>query len=91
MIDISGYVPKEQGEVASVLEPVAERFVFASSVSAYAGWPLEALAEALEVLECPPMLVRTTAVTATRARPCTGSQRPGVSVPCWRCSDPSVR
>ncbi|WP_028922882.1 NAD-dependent epimerase/dehydratase family protein [Pseudonocardia acaciae] len=54
VIDTSGYVPREQGEVARALKPVAERFVFVSSVSVYARWPLEPLTEASEVLECPP-------------------------------------
>lgn len=54
VIDTSGYVPREAGLIARVLEPVAERFVFVSSVSAYAGWPVEPLSEDSEVLECPP-------------------------------------
>lgn len=54
VIDTSGYVPRESGVIARVLEPVAERFVFVSSVSAYAGWPMEPLSEDSEVLECPP-------------------------------------
>lgn len=54
VVDTSGYVPREQGVIARALEPAAERFVLVSSVSVYAGWPLEALTEASEVLECPP-------------------------------------
>lgn len=54
VVDTSGYVPREEGLVARVLEPVAGRFVFVSSVSAYAGWPVEPLTEASAVLECPP-------------------------------------
>lgn len=54
VVDTSGYVPREQGVIARALEPVAGRFVFISSVSVYAGWPLEPLTEASEVLECPP-------------------------------------
>lgn len=54
VIDTSGYVPRESGMVARALEPVTERFVFVSSVSAYAGWPVEPLRETSEVLECPP-------------------------------------
>jgi nucleoside-diphosphate-sugar epimerase len=54
VVDTSGYVPREEGVIARALEPVAERFVFVSSVSVYVGWPLEPLTEASEVLECPP-------------------------------------
>lgn len=54
VVDTSGFVPREVGVVAQALEPVAGRLVFVSSVSAYAGWPLEPLTEAAEVLECPP-------------------------------------
>lgn len=54
VVDTSGYVPRESGMIARVLEPVTERFVFVSSVSAYAGWPVEPLSEDSEVLECPP-------------------------------------
>ena len=54
VIDTSGYVPRESGVIARILEPVAERFVFVSSVSVYAGWPVEPLSEDSEVLECPP-------------------------------------
>lgn len=54
VVDTSGYVPRESGVIARVLEPVAARFVFVSSVSAYAGWPVEPLTEASPLLECPP-------------------------------------
>lgn len=54
VIDTSGYVPRGSGMIARVLEPVAERFVFVSSVSVYAGWPVEPLSEDSDVLECPP-------------------------------------
>jgi len=54
VVDTAGYVPRESGAIARALDPVAQRFVFVSSVSAYAGWPLEPLTERSEVLECPP-------------------------------------
>ncbi|MGI9004366.1 MAG: reductase [Pseudonocardia sp.] len=54
VVDTAGFVPRESGTVARALEPVVGRFVFVSSVSAYAGWPVEPLTEASEVLECPP-------------------------------------
>ena len=54
VIDTSGYVPRESGMIARVLEPVAARMVFVSSVSAYVGWPVEPLTEASPVLQCPP-------------------------------------
>lgn len=54
VVDTSGYVPREVGQVARALEPVAGRYVFVSSVSAYAGWPVEPLTEASALLECPP-------------------------------------
>lgn len=54
VVDTSGYVPRESGVVARALEPVAGRFVFVSSVSAYVGWPVRPLTEASELLACPP-------------------------------------
>ena len=54
VVDTAGYVPRESGMVARALESVAGRFVLVSSVSAYAGWPMEPLTESSEVLECPP-------------------------------------
>jgi 2'-hydroxyisoflavone reductase len=54
VVDTSGYVPRESGAIARALEPVAGRFVFVSSVSAYTGWPVEPLTEDSMVLDCPP-------------------------------------
>jgi len=54
VVDTSGYVPRAALAVARALEPVAERYVFVSTVSAYQGWPVEPLTEASPVLECPP-------------------------------------
>lgn len=54
VIDTSGFIPRETLTVAEALKPMVERYVFISSVSAYAGWPLEPLTEDSELLECPP-------------------------------------
>ncbi|MQA11072.1 MAG: NAD-dependent epimerase [Pseudonocardiaceae bacterium] len=54
VVDTSGYVPREVLAVARALEPVAHRYVFASTVSVYEGWPTEPLTEDSAVLECPP-------------------------------------
>lgn len=54
VVDTSGFVPRETLAVARALEAVADRYVFISSVSAYRGWPIEALTEDSPVLECPP-------------------------------------
>ena len=54
VIDTSGYVPREVLDSSERLEPVAERYVFMSTVSVYRGWPVEPLSEASEVLYCPP-------------------------------------
>ncbi|WP_211269265.1 reductase [Saccharothrix syringae] len=54
VVDTSGYVPREVLTLACVLEPVVDRYVFVSSVSAYAGWPIEPLTESSPVLKCPP-------------------------------------
>jgi 2'-hydroxyisoflavone reductase len=54
VVGASGYVPRESRAIARELEPVAAQFVFVSSVSAYAGWPVEPLTEESAVLDCPP-------------------------------------
>jgi len=54
VVDTSGYVPRNVLDVARVLEPVAGRYVFMSTVSVYAGWPVEPLDEGSAVLPCPP-------------------------------------
>ncbi|WP_088284976.1 NAD-dependent epimerase/dehydratase family protein [Kineosporia sp. A_224] len=54
VIDTSGYVPRNVLAVARALEPVTGHCVFVSTVSAYAGWPNEALTEASSLLKCPP-------------------------------------
>jgi nucleoside-diphosphate-sugar epimerase len=53
VVDTSGYVPREVLAVARALEPVVDRYVFVSTVSAYEGWPLEPLTEESAVLACP--------------------------------------
>ncbi|MGB3439673.1 MAG: NAD-dependent epimerase/dehydratase family protein [Actinophytocola sp.] len=53
VVDTSGFVPRETLAVARALEPVVDRYVFISSVSAYEGWPIEPLTEDSAVLECP--------------------------------------
>lgn len=53
VVDTSGYAPQESGLIARVLEPVVQRFVFVSSVSAYSDWPLKPLTEQSELLSCP--------------------------------------
>ena len=52
-MDTSGYVPREVLAVARALEPVADRYVFVSTVSVYQGWPVEPLTEDSPVLDCP--------------------------------------
>lgn len=54
VVDTSGYVPREVLSLARTLEPVVGRYVFVSTVSAYADWPVEPLTEDSSVLECPP-------------------------------------
>ena len=54
VIDCSGYVPRNVLSVANALDPRTSRYVFISSVSAYAGWPTEPLTEQSEVLPAPP-------------------------------------
>lgn len=53
VVDTSGFVPRESGVLARALEPATGRFVFVSSVSAYAGWPSQPLTESSPLLECP--------------------------------------
>jgi 2'-hydroxyisoflavone reductase len=54
VVDTSGYVPRDVLAMARALEPVVGRYVFVSTVSVYAGWPIEPLSEDSEVLDCPP-------------------------------------
>jgi NAD dependent epimerase/dehydratase family len=54
VIDCSGYVPSNVLDVAQALAPSVGRYVFMSTVSVYADWPIKPLNEASTVLECPP-------------------------------------
>jgi 2'-hydroxyisoflavone reductase len=54
VVDTSGYVPRNVLAVVTALEPVANRFLFMSTVSVYADWPVKALSEDSPVLQCPP-------------------------------------
>jgi 2'-hydroxyisoflavone reductase len=53
-VDCSGYVPRNVLGVAGALAPQIGRYVFVSTVSAYADWPSEPLSEASALLPCPP-------------------------------------
>lgn len=52
-VDTSSFVPRETLAVAKALEPVVGRYVLISTVSVYAGWPVEPLTEESRVLDCP--------------------------------------
>ncbi|GIJ43947.1 reductase [Virgisporangium aliadipatigenens] len=54
VIDTSGYVPRNVGDVARGLERAAERYLFVSTVSVYADWPVLPLTDDSPVLVCPP-------------------------------------
>lgn len=53
VIDAAGYVPRNTLEVARALEPQTTRYLFISTVSVYAGWPVEPLSEDSPVLQAP--------------------------------------
>ncbi|MET8140409.1 NAD-dependent epimerase/dehydratase family protein [Sphaerisporangium sp. NPDC005288] len=52
--DLSGYVPRNVLTVARTLAPATSRYLFMSTVSVYADWPLKPLTEESLLLECPP-------------------------------------
>ncbi len=54
VLDCSGYVPRNVLAVSSLLAPRVDRYIFVSSVSAYADWPASPLTEESPLLECPP-------------------------------------
>jgi nucleoside-diphosphate-sugar epimerase len=54
VVDTSGYVPADVLQIATALRGRANRYVFMSTVSVYAGWPKESLTEDSSLLECPP-------------------------------------
>lgn len=51
VVDCSGYIPRNVLSVANALDSRTARYVFISSVSAYAGWPKEPLTEQSAVLQ----------------------------------------
>ena len=53
VIDCSGYVPRNVVSVAEALHSQTDRYLFMSSVSAYAGWPVESLTEESPLLAAP--------------------------------------
>jgi 2'-hydroxyisoflavone reductase len=53
VVDTSGFVPRDVLGVCQRLSSVVGRYVFVSTVSVYAGWPVRALSEDSEVLACP--------------------------------------
>ena len=53
MIGCSGYVPRNVLSVAEPLNTRTDRYIFFSSVSAYADWPALPLTEASPLLEAP--------------------------------------
>lgn len=54
IVDCSGFVPRNVLAVADALASTARWYVFISTVSVYADWPVKPLSEASAVLECPP-------------------------------------
>ncbi|WP_194814567.1 NAD-dependent epimerase/dehydratase family protein [Nocardia sp. XZ_19_385] len=53
VVDTSSYVPNETLALARALEPVVDRYLLISSVSAYERWPTEPLTEDSPTLDCP--------------------------------------
>lgn len=54
VVDTSGYVPSNVLRVAAALRNRARQYLFMSTVSVYAGWPVEPLTEDSALLDCPP-------------------------------------
>ncbi|RVX39137.1 nucleoside-diphosphate-sugar epimerase [Nonomuraea polychroma] len=54
IVDTSGYVPSDVLRVAMALQGRTHRYLFMSTVSVYAGWPVESLTEESATLACPP-------------------------------------
>lgn len=54
VVDTSGYVPVNVLDVARRLSHATDRYLFMSTVSAYAGWPTDPLDESSPTLPCPP-------------------------------------
>ncbi|WP_433516496.1 NAD-dependent epimerase/dehydratase family protein [Nonomuraea sp. CA-143628] len=54
IVDTSGYVPRNVLRTATALRGRASRYLFMSTVSVYAAWPVESLDEDSTLLDCPP-------------------------------------
>ncbi|GAA2759998.1 nucleoside-diphosphate-sugar epimerase [Actinopolymorpha rutila] len=54
VVDTSAYIPRNTLDVARRLEPTASRYALISTVSVYAGWPVEPLSEDSPMLGAPP-------------------------------------
>lgn len=57
VIDTCGYVPADVLASATALDDRAGRYVFVSTIAAYAGWPVEPLTEDRPLRECAPTAV----------------------------------
>ena len=54
VVDTIGFVPRQVLAAATALAPVADHYVFVSSVNAYIGWPEVPLDESSQLFDCPP-------------------------------------
>lgn len=54
VVDTSGYVPANVGQVARALAPAAVRYIFLSTVSVYRDWPARSVTEDSDLRECSP-------------------------------------
>jgi nucleoside-diphosphate-sugar epimerase len=54
IVDTSGFVPRNVLTAATALRGRAGRYLFMSTVSVYAAWPVEPLDEDSALLDCPP-------------------------------------
>jgi 2'-hydroxyisoflavone reductase len=54
VIDTSGYIPRNVRDVARSLEGASGRYLFMSTVSVYADWPVRPLNDDAATLICPP-------------------------------------
>ncbi len=58
--DMSGYVPSTVASAAEALRPVADRYIYMSTVNAYLGWPDEPLADDSPTYQVTPDMVSAT-------------------------------
>ena len=80
VVDTSGHVPGMVTAAASALRPVADRYVYISTVNAYRGWPDEPLADDSPVYDIPADMTPAAGATAALLRPPnTGSSKQHVS------------